>query len=60
MLLGQQLTKFRQDVKAKLEDNFQYGGQRNATQASGTWTVHIVLCMELENSIQLVLVGAGQ
>ena len=28
-----QLTKLKQDVKAKLEDNFQYGGQRNATQA---------------------------
>ena len=29
-------------MKAKLEDNFQYGGQRNATQASGGRAVHIV------------------
>ena len=28
-----QLTKLRQDVKAKIEDNFQYGGQRTASQA---------------------------
>lgn len=30
--VGDQLTKLKQDVKAKLEDNFQYGGRRNATQ----------------------------
>lgn len=60
MLLGRQLTKFRQDVKAKLEDDFQYGGQRNATQARGTWPVHIVQCMEVESRIQLMLIGAGQ
>lgn len=60
MLLGQQLTKFRQELKAKLEDNFQYGGQRNATQARGTWPVQIVQCMKVEGCIQLVLIGAGQ
>ena len=42
MLLRQQLTKLKQDVKAKLEDDFQYGGQRNATQASDSWAVHVV------------------
>lgn len=33
MFVGGQLTKLKQDLKAKLEDNFQYGGQRTASQA---------------------------
>jgi hypothetical protein len=31
---GAQLTKLKEDVKAKLEDDFRSGGQRTATQVS--------------------------
>jgi hypothetical protein len=39
---GTQLTKLKEDVKAKLEDDFRSGGQRTATQVSDASEIHLL------------------
>jgi len=38
---GAQLTKLKEDVKAKLEDDFRSGGQRTATQVSSASEIQL-------------------